>query len=49
LMGGIIPAYPLAAPLLWAELALNTFIAPFLFALLKRFSSLLTSERGGAI
>jgi rod shape-determining protein MreD len=49
LMTGIIPAYPLAAPLLWTELALNTFIAPFLFALLKRFNSLLTQEKGGSV
>ena len=42
LMAGTVPSYPFAAPTLWAELALNTFIAPFLFALLKRFSSLLT-------
>jgi len=44
LMAGIIPSYPLAAPTLWAELALNTVIAPLLFALLKRFSSLLTQK-----
>ncbi|MCL2761635.1 MAG: rod shape-determining protein MreD [Treponema sp.] len=42
LMAGMIPAYPIAAPVLWSELAMNTLIAPFLFALLKRFSSLLT-------
>jgi rod shape-determining protein MreD len=42
LLAGVIPAYPLAAPVLWAEMALNTFTAPFLFAFLKRFSSLLT-------
>ncbi|MDR0456642.1 MAG: rod shape-determining protein MreD [Treponema sp.] len=47
LMAGVIPSYPLASPLLWTELAMNTFIAPFLFAFLKRFNSLLT--RGGAI
>jgi rod shape-determining protein MreD len=41
-MGGLVPSYPLAAPTLWAEMALNTFTAPFLFAFLKRFSSLLT-------
>ena len=41
LMGGAVLAYPAAAPTLWAELALNTFTAPFLFALLRRFSSLL--------
>jgi rod shape-determining protein MreD len=41
LMGSAVHAYPLAAPVLWAELALNTLTAPFLFALLKRFRSLL--------
>jgi rod shape-determining protein MreD len=45
LMIPVIPSYPLTAPLLWAELALNTLSAPFLFALLKRFSSLLTGRR----
>jgi len=49
LMAGMIPSYSLASPLLWAELALNTFIAPFLFALLKRFNSLLITERGGVV
>jgi rod shape-determining protein MreD len=41
-MAGLVPVYHLAAPTLWAEMALNTFTAPFLFAFLKRFSSLLT-------
>ena len=41
LMGAAVHAYPLAAPILWAELALNTVIAPFLFAFLRRFSALL--------
>jgi len=45
LMIPVIPSYPLTAPLLWAELALNTLSAPFLFAFLKRFSSLLTGRR----
>jgi rod shape-determining protein MreD len=40
LLSGSIPAYPLAAPVLWVELGLNTVIAPFLFALLKRFKAL---------
>jgi rod shape-determining protein MreD len=40
-----IASYPLAAPVLWAELGLNTLTAPLLFALLKRFSSLLTTRR----
>ena len=41
LMGDSVLSYPLGAPTLWAELALNTVIAPFLFAFLKRFKSLL--------
>jgi rod shape-determining protein MreD len=41
----MIHSYPLAAPVLWAELGLNTLTAPLLFALLKRFSSLLTTRR----
>ncbi|MDR0495613.1 MAG: rod shape-determining protein MreD [Treponema sp.] len=41
-LAGAVPSYPLAAPALWAEIALNTFTAPFLFGFLKRFSSLLT-------
>jgi rod shape-determining protein MreD len=42
LMGGAVHAYPLAAPVLWAEMVLNTFSAPFLFAFLKQFNLLLT-------
>jgi len=45
LMGGSVQSYPLAAPVLWAEMALNTVTAPFLFAFLKQFSSLLTGRR----
>ncbi|MDR1858515.1 MAG: rod shape-determining protein MreD [Treponema sp.] len=41
LFGGAVMAYSFAAPTLWAELALNTLTAPFLFAFLKRFKSLL--------
>jgi rod shape-determining protein MreD len=44
LMAGIIPSYPLAAPTLWVEIALNTVTAPFLFAFLKRFRFLLTGN-----
>jgi rod shape-determining protein MreD len=44
LTAGAVPAYTLASPTLWAELALNTFMAPFLFAFLKRFNSLLTQK-----
>ena len=41
LMGPAVAAYSFAAPVLWAELALNTLLAPFIFALLRRFKSLL--------
>jgi len=41
---GNVPSYVLAAPTLWVETALNAFTAPFLFALLKRFGSLLFGE-----
>ena len=43
-MGDLVPSYQLSAPVLWAELAMNTFIAPFLFAFLKRFKSILTRK-----
>ena len=42
---GAVPSYTFAAPTLWAEIAMNAFSAPFLFALLKRFGSLLTEKR----
>jgi len=41
---GSVPAYPLAAPTLWAELALNTLSAPILFAFLRRFNTLLVGK-----
>jgi rod shape-determining protein MreD len=44
LFGEAVPAYPLTAPLLWAEMALNTFTAPFLFAFLKRFNALFVGK-----
>jgi rod shape-determining protein MreD len=44
LFGEAVPAYPLTAPVLWAEMALNTFTAPFLFAFLKRFKTLLAGK-----
>jgi rod shape-determining protein MreD len=44
LFGEAVPAYPFAAPLLWSEMALNTFTAPFLFALLKRFKNLIAGK-----
>jgi rod shape-determining protein MreD len=41
-----VPTYTVYAPLLWVELILNTVLAPFIFALLKLFKSLLVYERG---
>ena len=38
---GAVHSYSVFSPVLWAEMALNAFTAPFLFALLKRFGSLL--------
>jgi rod shape-determining protein MreD len=44
LFAGTVPAYSLTAPVLWAELTLNTLSAPLLFAFLKRFSLLLVGR-----
>ena len=44
LISDMIHAYPFAAPVLWAELALNTLTAPFLFAFLRRFRPLLAGR-----
>jgi hypothetical protein len=46
LLAGAVPAYSLNSPLLWVELMLNTFSAPFLFALLKVFKPLLAGKEG---
>jgi rod shape-determining protein MreD len=46
LFRGAVPAYSLTTPVLWVELFLNAASAPFLFALLKRFGSLLTGTGG---
>ena len=35
-----IPAYSFVTPVLWAELGLNSILAPFLFGFLKRFRPL---------
>jgi len=45
MMGSMVASYPLTAPTLWVEIALNASTAPFLFAFLKQFSSLLTKRR----
>jgi rod shape-determining protein MreD len=44
LFGDPVHAYPLTAPLLWWEMGLNTITAPFLFALLKRFKTLIAGK-----
>jgi len=44
LFGESVHAYPITAPVLWAEMALNTVTAPFLFAFLKRFKTLLAGK-----
>jgi len=44
LFGEGVHAYPITAPILWAEMALNTITAPFLFAFLKRFKTLLAGK-----
>jgi len=41
---GSVPSYNFLAPVLWAEIALNTLSAPILFAMLKRFGSLLAGR-----
>lgn len=40
-----VPAYTLDTPMLWVEVAFNTFSAPFLFAFLRLFKSLLIGGR----
>jgi rod shape-determining protein MreD len=46
LISSAIAAYPIDAPIFWSELALNTLMAPFLFAFLKRFTPLLAGRTG---
>jgi len=43
-----VPSYTFDSPLLWVELSFNTLLAPFLFALLKLFKSLLILEERNA-
>ena len=45
LLAGAVPAYSFMGPTLWIELGLNTALAPFLFAFLKLFESLLVGQR----
>jgi rod shape-determining protein MreD len=46
LISSAIAAYPLAVPVFWSELALNTLLAPFLFAFIKRFTPLFEGRDG---
>ena len=45
LLPGAVPAYNFFSLTVWVELGLNTLLAPFLFAFLKLFESLLTEQR----
>jgi rod shape-determining protein MreD len=45
LFASAVPAYAAMSPVLWVELTLNILLAPFLFALLKLFKSLLVERR----
>jgi rod shape-determining protein MreD len=45
LFSGAVPVYEIASPVFWAELALNTLTAPFLFGFLGRFKPLLEGRR----
>ncbi|GMO27151.1 MAG: rod shape-determining protein MreD [Termitinemataceae bacterium] len=47
LFAGAVPAYSLSSPVLWVELLFNTVTAPFLFAFLKMFDSLLKKTQHG--
>jgi rod shape-determining protein MreD len=47
LFSGEIPSYNFSAATFWIELAMNTLLAPFLFAFFKLFANLLTIKAGG--
>ena len=46
LFAGAVPAYDLLMPTLWMELAYNVTLAPFLFAFMNLFKSVLTPRKG---
>jgi rod shape-determining protein MreD len=46
LFAGAVPVYHFSTPAFWIELAFNTALAPFLFALFKLFAGLMVTERG---
>jgi len=45
LFAGAVPTYDLRTPMLWIEIAFNSILAPFLFALLNLFKSVLTPRK----
>ena len=45
LLAGMVPAYNIFGLVFWVEMGLNTLLAPFLFAFLKLFSSLLVGKK----
>ena len=45
LLAGEVPVYSLFGLVFWVELGLNTLLAPFLFAFLKLFGSLLAGRK----
>jgi rod shape-determining protein MreD len=45
LFAGAVPAYSFSTPVLWVELAMNTVLAPFIFALLKMFTNFISKRR----
>lgn len=45
LFAGAVPAYSLTAPTLWVEIALNAVSAPFVFAFLNLFKTVLKPRR----
>ena len=47
LFAGAVPAYSFTTPVLWVEVLLNAVCAPFVFALLRSFGTLLVSKKEG--
>ena len=45
LLAGAVPSYTFFGLTFWIELGMNTLLAPFLFALLRQFESLLVGQR----
>jgi len=45
IFAGVTPSYAFLDITFWIELGMNTFLAPFLFALLRLFQPLLAGQR----